>query len=376
MDEPMNRYTPADAGDPGLRMLARLRADLTGAPADAKDRMRHAVLNRTLHGGATGRPGPAARWHRLAVSVSAALALAGLVGGAAVATGLLDQEDPPPAQTSPGIGPNTEPATVLELVAQRAALAPALPIRPGQYVYVRTESSDIGTYDGGSWGHETVRLRVEGWDERWLDPQGMFPVRTRGEDSHIRPLTARDRAIAERAGLLRAQPERYDRRNDSYTAQKAELAAKGPDLAGRRSTPESLAGLPTEPDELLVVLRSAAAKQADQYAATEPGVDAYTFALVADLFQAYDPIISPELRAALYRAVAKLPGVKLVQGRVKLGGHTGIALTYPMRGKERKEIVLDPATYRFIGVRSNAGGVDESWTVVTDTRVVDVVGQT
>ncbi|MGW4500336.1 CU044_5270 family protein [Micromonospora sp. NPDC004336] len=375
MDEPMNRYTPADPDDPGLRMLARLRADLTGAPADAKDRMRHAVLHRTLHGGAAGRPGPTTRWRRLTVGATAALALTGLVGGAAVATGLLDRGDPSPATTSPGTA-LAEPAVTLELVARQAALAPAVPIRAGQYVYVRTESSDIGTYDGGPWGDETVRLRVEGWDELWLDPQGMFPVRTRGEDSRVRPLTARDRAVAERAGLLKTQPQRYDRRNDSYPAQKAELAAKGPDLAGRRSTPESLAGLPTEPGELLVVLRSAAAERAGRSAATGPEADAHTFALVADLFQTYDPIISPELRAALYRAVAKLPGIELVRGGVKLGGHTGIAFTCSVAGKERKEIVLDPASYRFVGVRSNAGGVDESWTVVTDTRVVDAVGRT
>ncbi|MGW0435549.1 CU044_5270 family protein [Micromonospora sp. NPDC003197] len=379
----MNRQKSTDPDDSGLRLLAGLREGQTGASPDARDRMRHAVLNGTLHRDATARPVAVVRGRRPLVHLAATLALTGLAGGVVVVTGVLDLGDARPAATSPGggsnnsrIGPDTSAVLVLELVAQQAALAPAVAIRSGQYVYLRTESSNTGSYSGGPWGSMAeVRLRYEGWSESWLDPQGMYLVKLRGEHTTVRPLTPQDRAIAEQAGLLKGQPERYERANKEYAAGKAELKAKGPSLAERRLTSEYLASLPTNPDELLAVLRSAATSRAEKDPAGEPSVDAYAFGLVADLFQNYDPIIPPQLKAALYRAVAKLPGIERVEGEVKLGAYSGIALTYPMKGKERTEIVLDPVSFRFVGTRSNVGQVDETWTRVIESRPVDAVGK-
>ncbi|MEU7750939.1 hypothetical protein AB0B57_27540 [Micromonospora sp. NPDC049101] len=74
----------SDSDNSGVDLLVGFRENLTGAPADATDRMRHAILNGSVY----RRPAPK-RWflRRPVMATATAFALAGLaVGGVALST--------------------------------------------------------------------------------------------------------------------------------------------------------------------------------------------------------------------------------------------------------------------------------------------------
>ena len=88
-----------------------------------------------------------------------------------------------------------------------------------------------------------------------------------------------------------------------------------------------------------------------------------------------------DLRAALYRTLALVPGVTIVENDATLDGRTGVALGYaePARGSIwRDEIIIDPATGVVIGTREVTlneyndipAGTTLSWSTV-HTSVVD-----
>ncbi|HEX6685988.1 MAG TPA: CU044_5270 family protein [Candidatus Limnocylindrales bacterium] len=363
----MNTRHSADPDAAGLRLLAEFRQDLTGVPADTEDRMRHTVLNATLHSQPAARNGriwrmPVSR--RTMLGSTAALALTGIAGSAVVAAELFSTDSPHHPATGTVVGTEPGAAGMLELTAQKAGSGQAFSIAPGQYVYQRTHSHRL--YFLGD-----VRLQEDTWRETWLDPQGMFPVRMRGEEGiNRRPLTDADRAAAQRSGLLDQPPQKYDLSADdpllAYAANKAKLVANGPSLS--QPTPEFLATLPTDPHALLDLLRSGVG-------GGQPVDDAQVFERVGRLFRETGPALGPQVQAALYRAVAKLPGLLRVEGQVELAGYTGIAIAYPVAGKQQHEIILHPKTFAFIGTRSNAGQIDESWTVVVAWGITNSVGQ-
>ncbi|WP_327402119.1 CU044_5270 family protein [Streptomyces sp. NBC_01288] len=96
------------------------------------------------------------------------------------------------------------------------------------------------------------------------------------------------------------------------------------------------------------------------------------FVLVGDLL--HDSIVPPEQSAALFRAVAKIPGVTAVQGVKDAAGRTGVAI-----GRDdpdnptRDEWIFDAKTYEFLGEREVAtkdnAGVKKG-TVTADTAVL------
>lgn len=384
--------TPDNPESSELRMLARFREDLTGPSDDTIGRMRHTVLNTTLYQsnpahGAGGRGTRGWLGRRTLVGSGAALTVAGVVAGVVIAGAS------GPDGARPAAAPGAQAQAVFRLAAQRVAVTPAASAQQGRYAYIRTESTHIinnqAVADGDTktspGTHPMVGIRVRGWHETWLDPQGMLAVRSRGVDGmDPQPLTPRDRGPATAMGLLAAPPNRYDvsitdnRRDtidEQYATGKAELKADGPSLA--RPTPEFLAGLPTDPDRLLAVLRTAAATAdaSGSVRTSEAGVprNVEVFEEIARLFSADDPIIPSDLRAALYRVAAALPGIRRVPGEVTVAGHRAISVAIQAKGTVQMEILLDPDTYQFVGDRISVGQVDEHWTVVTASGLVDSV---
>lgn len=62
--------------------------------------------------------------------------------------------------------------------------------------------------------------------------------------------------------------------------------------------------------------------------------------------------VPADLKESLYRAVAKIPGLKVTEQVANLDGRTGVALGVdPVDGTFRMEIIVDPATGEFIGER-------------------------
>jgi hypothetical protein len=113
----MNNNEPEE---PGIQLLADFRQDLTGASADATDRMRHAIRN----GSAYRRPA-VKRWFlgRPAVATAAAVALAGLVAGGVALSTVDHGTGQPVVAAHPGATPPTRPAPPARLARHRCSCA-------------------------------------------------------------------------------------------------------------------------------------------------------------------------------------------------------------------------------------------------------------
>ncbi|MFE0026853.1 CU044_5270 family protein [Amycolatopsis sp. NPDC059021] len=71
--------------------------------------------------------------------------------------------------------------------------------------------------------------------------------------------------------------------------------------------------------------------------------------------------VPADLEESLYRAVAKIPGLKVTEQVANLDGRTGVALGVdPVDGTFRREIIVDPATGEFIGERRTQLKPDEN----------------
>ncbi|MGI8417075.1 MAG: CU044_5270 family protein, partial [Nakamurella sp.] len=92
-------------------------------------------------------------------------------------------------------------------------------------------------------------------------------------------------------------------------------------------------------------------------------------------------LLPADLRAALYRALAKVPGMEIADSTANLDGRVGVAFGI-QDAIQRDETIIDPANGSFIGEREIStqaeGGIPAGtvtgYTAVT-TAVVDTIGQ-
>jgi hypothetical protein len=141
------------------------------------------------------------------------------------------------------------------------------------------------------------------------------------------------------------------------------------------TTYEHLETLPTDPDAMYDWLREVASSYDGE---TEQAM----FVLVGDLIRS--SIVPPEQSAALYRAVARIPGVTIVEGAVDAAGRKGVAIAREdPTNPTRNEWIFDKETHDFLGERSvvtEEGADAEVGTVTSNTAVlrravVDEAGQ-
>ena len=117
-----------------------------------------------------------------------------------------------------------------------------------------------------------------------------------------------------------------------------------------------LADLPRDPAALLAAIRddidaqqAAAAQYPGFGGEQDPPADVAT--TVVDLL--FSSLVPDDLRAALFRVLADLPGVEVAATNAVLNGVTGVAFAYhPAVDGVRPELVVDPATGALIGQRS------------------------
>ncbi|GAA2560870.1 MULTISPECIES: CU044_5270 family protein [Streptomyces] len=137
-----------------------------------------------------------------------------------------------------------------------------------------------------------------------------------------------------------------------------------------------LSTLPTDPDEMYEWLR----ETAPEYSGQE--TDQAMFVLVGDLIR--DAVVPPEQGAALYRAVARIPGVTIVEDVVDAAGREGVAITREdPDNPTRDEWIFDEETFEFLGERSVATedhadverGTVTGNTAVLRRAIVDEAGQ-
>jgi hypothetical protein len=115
------------------------------------------------------------------------------------------------------------------------------------------------------------------------------------------------------------------------------------------------AAVPTDPDGLLAAVYQLVENPACAPVLVGDTVQDRAFMLIDGMLQTVMP---PDVRAALYRALAKIPGVTVVQGATDAAGRRGVALARAAAiegtgssGWLRLEVILDSDTYRYLGAR-------------------------
>ncbi len=276
------------------------------------------------------------------------------------------------------------PAATAATALQRAATSVTddAPPGPGQYQYVAEHSWDVSSGDTGTGKpltalQHTVRqtwIPVERSRE-WLRRQQALDAKWLvGSDE----LVAAEGAVAgmlDPIGLLKEERGPCG----DFPSFNGELGGTPDDgkPCGERvgswhyPRPPFLASLPQDPQALYDALRV----EADGNAST---------ALNRAVWILQSPDTSRDLRAALYLALQRLPGLVVTEGAANLNGRVGVALG--VEGEvTRDEMIVDPTTGRLIGRRSvlkedgtgsweglRAGTVVESSAV--DVAVVDRMG--
>jgi hypothetical protein len=247
-----------------------------------------------------------------------------------------------------GGGLGAQPASAAEtlrLAASRvgagARAAPSIvtgggltrPLRPGEYWYVKRHTAWAMSGDGYSVVQPAVR-------EDWVGVDGERRWRTRIEGPLEFP-TARDREGWEAA---RRPPAEGD------SEYRVRAPRRPPFYDGAKLvTYEQLLALPRNPRALYERVRAAAVA-----CACGPSVRGETFTIVGDLLR--DPPLPADLRAALLRAAALIPGIELVDRVRDVAGREGVGVALDSNG-ERETLIFDRDTHELLGEQSRRGHV-------------------
>lgn len=290
------------------------------------------------------------RVSRRALLVSAAAAL--LVGG------LVTAEVVMPAYS----GATAEAAEVLNDAAAATIKTSDPVVVPGQYLKIETTAVSMGaeTNENG----ETHAWLGEHRDQLYVpsDRSGEW-IWHRGPGVATTFFTEAARAV-EAAQDKNPQPEHL-------RATEGAFYGTPQTIIHGMETKEAIRTLPRDPHQLLtlIYLRTLGA-------GPTPEIEALV--TIADTLRT--GVIPADLRAALYKAAALIPGVTIVDRQANLDGRTGIAIGIP--GEiSRQEIIIDPATGLLIGERTVLlkttpdipafpAGTATAWTAIK-TSVVD-----
>ncbi|MGW2823225.1 CU044_5270 family protein [Streptomyces sp. NPDC001443] len=261
-----------------------------------------------------------------------------------------------PSSGGPG-GAKMTAASVLEQVASGAeGGARSIAIRDDQYVYVDTRVASVDTAGDG-----TVKRTPLHRVETWVAVDGL-------RDGLLRTAGLEDRRLSPEACNLK------------YSSSYKHLKTLPADADRMYDWLRTNAGLwplydPQSECDISVVPSAAPGDTAES--STAPGrEDEHTydamFQVAGHLIQ--DTLVPPEQRAALYRAVARIPGVALAEDGVDAVGRHGVAITREDPFNPfRYEWIFDRGTHEFLGERKVATRSEQGLKkgeVVRDTAVL------
>jgi RNA polymerase sigma-70 factor (ECF subfamily) len=264
------------------------------------------------------------------------LGLVGLVAAAAVALALW-------AFAASSTEPSAA-AAELEKLAEIAARVPSAPPGPGQYLYVKSTgvSESIGVVQGGA----SCVEHTPSTDESWIGADGTGEQRSVAGTPMF--TSAADRAVCQRLGMARSP----------VGVPQTTWFAPGC-LSGTYT--QSGQNLSTDPATLLQQMRRIDGG---------PLTPAEDFTHVGDFLRG--TALPAAVRAALYRAAATIPGVRLLGTVLDHAGRSGIGVAYPQTGGGLDELILDPRTSALIAEQTvDASGTVTDWTVYLRSEIVD-----
>ncbi|MFJ7071361.1 CU044_5270 family protein [Streptomyces sp. NPDC098781] len=279
-------------------------------------------------------PVPRRPGRRLAL-VAAPLALVAVVGLGAVAVDL-SQDDG--ASTGVTAVQHREAVRLLDRIALAAADGPEVTVRDGQYVYFKSQG------DSSIWGGPTTPVRNSDGDVTRME---VYKGNVQSEE--WQPVNGKGDGLRRLVGLTPS--------GEPDPSHKDDISMSGvPYLTFRQ-----LQALPTDPDALLKKLRSGSG-------VSESRVTETVFENVGVILD--QATLLPDLSAALYRAVAELPDVHVVENVKDGAGRTGVGLTYTSKGSSggtNATWVFDSKSLTYLGTSKSA---------LLDVGVVDGKGET
>jgi hypothetical protein len=170
-----------------------------------------------------------------------------------------------------------------------------------------------------------------------MGPHQWIYVRTMQRDTKSRP----ERRVVE--SWIRMDGRRSP-------ASRLPLAIHGTVLAGMPEDPAAaLARIYAEVDRIRA--KPEPKGRVTEYAAGILGVprDTAVFNFVTGLLDSYP--VTPRVQAALYGALSRLPGVGVLPDAQDAAGRHGVVLYIATSDDSRLELILDPRTYRYLGLR-------------------------
>lgn len=290
----------------------------------ATPQCRAAILEASMAARPARRP---SRWVRplVAASIAGALALTGLA-----ASGLMGE---------------TPEARADALLAEAAINATDPPAEPGQYWEITTTYEQLLGYDDAEY-------KLEWWDQEFIDVSGDRPTwyAVRMDETYT---------------LLRG-------------SEREKLAHDEPDYWVWTSTPKEqpsgwwegkIPDLPRDPGALRQRLY--------EYANTHSNPDWAAFTGLEDLL--HTNMVPADLRSAVFEVMRTIPGVRVVEEGIELGGRTGVAFAVGSGSgaDEEYQMVVDTLDGTVIGKRSMPVGAESDEAVVgaeiIERRLVDEV---
>ncbi|MGW2146225.1 CU044_5270 family protein [Nonomuraea bangladeshensis] len=177
--------------------------------------------------------------------------------------------------------------------------------------------------------------------------------------------------------------ESWDKLDGTRTAIRTEgrklkvaAAERGPTHPGK--TMAELRRLPTDPDALLRHFRSLPRELTPLSicapacpAGTEQDVKAFG---AIGWYMSYGPLVPPDTAAAMYRALARIPNVRIEQNATDGDGRTGIGVVLDLGEAGKGSYILDPEDYHYLGVVVGQGE-DAAAMSVLSSGIVDEPGQ-
>ncbi|OLF18220.1 CU044_5270 family protein [Actinophytocola xanthii] len=253
-------------------------------------------------------------------------------------------------------------------------------VAPGQYLYVESHRWDMGSYvlakDGMSEAERrmsesgrTVSYLQENVIQTWVpydrNQEWMQRSYATGKREWLQGTEAELRA----AGVDPDAPSPEVRRakcGDFYPEGGMRPCER--EGSWQEPTPEFVAELPTDPEELYEEILDEAEEDGDDPAAA-------VLEFVDDAIQR--GLMPAALRANLYRALAFVPDLKIKDRNANLDGRIGISFGIDRNGK-REEVIIDSKTGQYIGGRTTvlAGGELPAGTVISYSALsTSVVGE-
>lgn len=284
------------------------------APYDqvARARTRARLINGPARPAAFARGGPLASRRLLTLG---ALTMA-LAFGITVVQNIEFRDDPVTAHRTPATPRLLGPVANAGLADKAAVWAAAQPDghpRADQWGYVKHLMADSSSGSGGRlFGPPDKRVTVE----RWYKADGTQSAYLDHGDLRIRVLSEMERGGS-------------PRRDYPY-----------------------LLGLPDSADALLA--RAFDVADSEGGGRMIPPDDRAGRAFQIIQVWVRDSALPPKLRAAMFGALAKIPGVRYEPRAKDLIGRRGVALYRIEEGYLRTEIIIDPATYTYMGFRNIA----------------------